>query len=756
MVQLSPEIVSALQRRSERPEYRIEENPRQAFISHLQALGFVPPMAITPKKRFRMFGPGDKSRTAKNKWTGWGIYYENGTDRLFATGVFGSWRGVETQKWLSHSTNAMTPQEWEYHTEDIRLAEIEAERERNEAYEEAAKRAFEIWYAAGIAVEHEYLARKGVKALEGVRIDKGNLVVPIYNAAGMTSLQFIKPNGEKKNLPAGKKKGCWYCIKGAGDITYVVEGYATGASIHMATGATVYVAFDCGNLYEVAAYVKTLGGTVIIAGDDDTETENNPGRTKATQAATGLGLECIFPPEGYVDFNDYHASTGLDELAAHVFQRPRVYKRKGAEEQEASPCYLSAPGILGHLFNYYNATAGIPQPGFALQTALAICSVVCGRNFTTNYKHYSALYLMILGKSGAGKEHSNEIIQGVLSAAGQMHLLGGSGYTSGGAVISTSQAKPRHLSIIDEFSKYMQSAQSKNSNGNYQGANKKLMEAITSCATSLRGENYSAMGLSKERKKDVEIPYILKPSITIMAMATPDDMFKTMSIESIKDGFYNRFIFNISDSPRIVREYKEPLAVPENIVEWIKAISERRGYMPELPTDQPLMQQLTIKAEAMVLIQEMEQYRVDRANELERFHLAEITQRIAEFACRIGMICALAEDPHANVVKAHHIQWGIDWVKYNHIRLTNRLKAKISSSEFESRKLECLEAFRAAGDMGVTERELVVAKPFSKYDKKQLNEVLDSLKSATLIDFRKRITGKAGKPAMAYVAIDGE
>jgi len=62
---------------------------------------------------------------------------------------------------------------------------------------------------------------------------------------------------------------------------FICEGFATGASIHEATEATVLVAFDCGNLAAVAAMARLLHPSreIIICADDDRKTEGNSPRS---------------------------------------------------------------------------------------------------------------------------------------------------------------------------------------------------------------------------------------------------------------------------------------------------------------------------------------------------------------------------------------------------------------------------------------------------------------------------------------------
>ena len=70
----------------------------------------------------------------------------------------------------------------------------------------------------------------------------------------------------------------------------VCEGYATGASIHMATEWPCAVALDAGNLMPVALALKEKlpDKTFLLCADDDATTKGNPGVTKANEAAAAV------------------------------------------------------------------------------------------------------------------------------------------------------------------------------------------------------------------------------------------------------------------------------------------------------------------------------------------------------------------------------------------------------------------------------------------------------------------------------------
>lgn len=224
-----------------------------------------------------------------------------------------------------------------------REAEEKAEQERQaQLRAEAAQKAADIWDSATDLEgdEHPYLKRKGVQSF-GLRLGvwKGmvnTLLVPVRNIDGhLTSLQAIfaqrsELNGKDKDfIFGGQMRGCFHIIgskpTGASPVIVVCEGYATGASIHMATGYTVAVAYHDGNLRNVASHMRQAYGraTIVVAADNDQWTEGNPGIHHARQAATTAGALLAIPKfaalsDEPTDFNDLHALQGLEAVRQQI------------------------------------------------------------------------------------------------------------------------------------------------------------------------------------------------------------------------------------------------------------------------------------------------------------------------------------------------------------------------------------------------------------------------------------------------------
>lgn len=126
---------------------------------------------------------------------------------------------------------------------------------------------------------------------------RGDLLIPLADGAGrLWSVQSISASGSKLFPKYGRKAGCYHLISGS-DVLAVAEGYATAATVHMATGWSVAVAFDAGNLQAAAAAAMSAGrySPLLVCGDDDSSTVGNPGRAFAQRAAEGLGGVAVLP-----------------------------------------------------------------------------------------------------------------------------------------------------------------------------------------------------------------------------------------------------------------------------------------------------------------------------------------------------------------------------------------------------------------------------------------------------------------------------
>lgn len=193
---------------------------------------------------------------------------------------------------------------------------------------------FTVDVLAGAAATKDFFDKHKLKTKEQKEQDsfnyfkRGSILVPLRDMQGaLQNFQIIFNDGTSKRFfTHGRKSGLFHVIGIITEDSPIIfcEGYATGASLHMATGWPVVVCFDAGNMPVVAEQFRNLTNTKIFAGDNDWETaldpkKKNTGLVKCQEAAkVGLGTWCV--PEftgdatGQSDFNDLHVAAGLDKV----------------------------------------------------------------------------------------------------------------------------------------------------------------------------------------------------------------------------------------------------------------------------------------------------------------------------------------------------------------------------------------------------------------------------------------------------------
>jgi putative DNA primase/helicase len=243
-------------------------------------------------------------------------------------GAFGDWKQGIKEKWRTQNPS-LTPKQREQMQEQAEKTRNSLQEESRRKNQEAAETALKDWHSFSEAGQSSYLTKKKVDSL-GVRFGDGFMAMPIKDAEGtLWSYQKIYPNGKKYLLEGGRKKGCFHTLGILEDkkLIYVAEGYATGASVYMATGIPTVIAIDAGNLEPVVTALKKKypGSKFTIAGDDDWHRERNEGKVKAQAAAKKHHCNVVFPvfkdrekfkdaEDKPTDFNDLHVLNGLNEV----------------------------------------------------------------------------------------------------------------------------------------------------------------------------------------------------------------------------------------------------------------------------------------------------------------------------------------------------------------------------------------------------------------------------------------------------------
>ncbi len=251
-----------------------------------------------------------------------------------------NWRTGDEGTWTAKPEKEFSAAQRKALHERLAAAKADTKAEQDRRWKAAAKLAASIWNRSRTAGDdHPYLKRKEVPAIGLRQTEDGRLVVPVLDQSGqIQSLQFILPDKpsegtDKFFLKGGKTSSGFFSIpakNGTKDGPLLIaEGYATAASLHLATGYAVLIAFNAGNLEAVArtARARYADREIMLCADNDCETVKpdgtpwNPGKEAASRAAQTVGGKLAVCPahEGKTtDFNDLYRLRSLEAVRAVI------------------------------------------------------------------------------------------------------------------------------------------------------------------------------------------------------------------------------------------------------------------------------------------------------------------------------------------------------------------------------------------------------------------------------------------------------
>ena len=270
----------------------------------------IDPNRLYPSDKIKRCGTTDKPSSGN------GAYFWDGQ-----RGWVFDWSGEARTIWYEDPhAKPWTDQE----KRDWALKRQSANAEKNASYDKASEIA-EIVLSKAELKEHNYLILKGFPEEKGLVADE-KLLIPMRNVVTnkLQGYQSIWWNMEERKYEKkmqfgmrGKNAVHRFGSKTASE-TWLVEGYATGLSVHHAlrsigSDASVMVCFSANNLVVVADQIR--GQRYVFADNDESKT--------GERSAEQTGLPWTMADEVGNDANDLHMSGGLFAVVKKIMELRR-------------------------------------------------------------------------------------------------------------------------------------------------------------------------------------------------------------------------------------------------------------------------------------------------------------------------------------------------------------------------------------------------------------------------------------------------
>ena len=422
-------------------------------------------------------------------------------------------------------------------------------------------------------------------------------------------------------------------------------------------------------------------------------------------------------------------------------------------------------GVFGSVVDYILSTAKYPLYMPSINAALSLCSLVVGRDFTTEYENYSQLYLMSVAETGAGKEHPYKSIVKILNASGQKDLIKGE-VTGKSAIVTELYSNPRSLFVKDEMAHWMQIIGSKAPSELKMSEVKAWMELYSKQDSIYSSDSFTnikeILKESEDVKKENSIT-IQRPSVGLLGMTTPQKLGEAMTKMMIQDGFLNRFIVMFAqEGDQKMNRNSKPKPVPQEILSWIETIERRaihhnRGKNSfgrnnfEKPFE-PLI--IPFSDESLLVLDDYEDRILKRKKQLRKNGLELMIARNMEKAMKIALTVELANDPYAMSISSESMSFAISLVDFTFEQLIKYIEFEVVENTIDKRYRDAYNTIERFGVAGVQKKDLNKMHPFKSCDSRARQEIFNYLlnESQEIVQVELKNNGRGRNPLYLYAS----
>lgn len=393
--------------------------------------------------------------------------------------------------------------------------------------------------------------------------------------------------------------------------------------------------------------------------------------------------------------------------------------------------YTPPPGLMGEIAQFiYQAS---PRQAFEISIAAAISLVagICGRAYNTSTGTGLNMYVLVLAKTGRGKEAAASGIDKLMNAV-RMQVPTSSRFIGPG-IINSGQALIKHLnqtsncfvSILGEFGITIE----KISNPFANSAEKMLYQALLDLYNkSGHGQSIKASIYSK---KEDNISATESPAVSIFGESTHKLFYGSLNEDMISAGLLPRFLIIEYNGKREYLNENCYLVQPN-----FQLIEKLAGLIAHCETVMHSQKVIIVPSdeEATKMLRELDRSSTDNINSVQEDAIAELWNRAHMKALRLSSLIAIGVNPYSPMITAEYVQWAIDLVKNDIKTLSSRFEdGEVGKHTGENKQFK--EIIRMIVDYYTRDWNYV-----SKYSKE---EKMFKAGVIPLIYFSKRLSGLA-------------
>lgn len=325
------------------------------------------------------------------------------------------------------------------------------------------------------------------------------------------------------------------------------------------------------------------------------------------------------------------------------------------------------PGFVGTVAKYIYQSAPRPVKEVAIVGALGLLAGIVGKAWCIPQSGLN-LYIVLIGKSGIGKEAMHSGISNIIRACQKDFVMFSkfidfTDYVSGPALIKACVVNPCFVNVSGEWGKKMERLS--------QDTRDTALQTLRTQMTNLYQKSGPAaiVGGIGYSSTDNNVASIAGVSYSMIGETTPGTFYKTLNESMMEDGFMSRFLLFEYNGPRVHENEFQLIAPDAAMVRALNNIAMQADAL--INKEQTVMIGRTEEAAAIMKAFDLECD--DRINETQDESKRQMWNRAALKAARVAGVLAVANNHHAPVITAEDIHWAHERVREGIALMQKRL-----------------------------------------------------------------------------------
>lgn len=382
--------------------------------------------------------------------------------------------------------------------------------------------------------------------------------------------------------------------------------------------------------------------------------------------------EMAFDASGLLARADHVAAQAREQQKVEIRQHIAAHAADGAQQSAAQAALQFPPGFVGALAQFIFQQAPLPVREVAIVGALGLMAGLCGKAWHTPAPASGLnLYIVLVARSGIGKEAMHSGISKIVSAAIHTfpqfgNFVDFSDYASGPALIKACAQNSCFVNVAGEIGhKFLEMADAKS------GSPMRNYRKVLTTLYSKSGPGSIAGGIAYSSQEN-NIEAVQSMAFSLIGETTPGTFYESITDSMLADGFMSRFCVIDYTGDRPDKNH-QPLGHPDRrLVDHLIALA----WQADALIGNCQFQEVSTSKAAWDLLASFDRechHAIIAAGDDER--LRAVWNRAHLNALRVACLLAVGENYMFPVVTDEQAAWAVTLMRHSTSALLKRIGA---------------------------------------------------------------------------------